>query len=361
MRKFLLLILVNLSILSSFAQPSGMINETFNLKSIEVGGLFLTPNGETPNLRFIELAGNYVLDADGIRNTLNAAASFNGNSVTFNDFGVTLHDCVEPNCYYENLYFYEILTTPNLESKTLTYTYSERNGYKYLSLRDSAYKWAHFSTQPAPVPDARLFQTWYLYMQEADLGDRVYFPGPNPPQIKIHQDFTYTGIEGCALINGDFILGNGDDIYEFFLQSRNYSTDESNCPPGPVGYAMWELNTDIGLGSRIYEGNDGNDYFEYESYAGFISFFCNALILSTPENNLSEFTFFPNPVQDILNFQSATSHFDAVIITDINGRIVLSVEKPASNEIDVSGLQSGMYFLNVQSSEGDTTKKFIKY
>ncbi|MGB3344695.1 MAG: T9SS type A sorting domain-containing protein [Aequorivita sp.] len=359
MKKSLLLIIANLSILASFAQPSGMINETFNLKFIETNDLFFTPNGEIPNLTFYELAGNYVLDADGIRNTLNAAASFNGNSVTFNDFGVTLNDCVEPNCYYENLYFYEILTNQNLESKTLTYIYNERNGYKYLSLRDSNYNWAYFSTEPALVPDARLFQTWYLYMAEVDLGDPILYTGPNPPQFTINQDFTYTGIEDCALISGDLILGNGED-YDFKLQSQNYQQDESNCPPGPVGYALYDLMfTNPPMGCTLYTGNDGIDYFQYETFAGFISYFSNQL-LSVSENSLSDLIVFPNPTQEKLILQSAANDLDAVYITDINGRVVISIKKLVSKEVDVSNLKSGMYFITITSSEGKITKKFIK-
>ncbi|WP_026451208.1 T9SS type A sorting domain-containing protein [Aequorivita capsosiphonis] len=359
MKKLILLVVTSFSIFSAFAQPVGMLNETFNLKSIETNDWFLTPNGENPSVAFYPLPGSHVLDADGIFNTLTAGANFSGNSVTLHSISVTLHDCIEPNCYYEDLYFYEILTNHNLESKILTYNYNERNGYKYLSLRDSDYNLALYSTEPAPVPDAMLFQTWYLYMTEADLGDPVFYPGPNPPQFTINPDFTYTGIEDCAIISGDLILGNGGD-YEFKLQSQNYQQDESNCPPGPVEYTLYDLMyQNPTMGCTLYTGSDGIDYLQYETYAGFISYFSNQL-LSVNENNLSDLVIFPNPTQNKLIIQSATNNFHSVIITDIHGRIVISIKDVVSNEIDVSDLKLGMYFIRIESSEGNNTKKFIK-
>lgn len=359
MKKLLLFFIIIIPILSALAQPTGMVGETFNLKSIVKNNTYFTPNGESPNFTIYELPFSHVLDADGIKNTLNAAASFNGNTMTLNSFGITLQDCVEPNCYFEDLYFYEILTNQNLEPKTFTYYYSENNGYKYLRLTDAGNNWANFSTEPAPEPDTMLFQTWYLYRVDVDMGDPIFYTGPNPPQITINQDFTYTGIEDCALINGDFILGNGDGYYDFILQSRDYVTDETNCPPGSVDYAMLELEIGIPLGSSLYQGNDGNEYFKFETYPGFISSFRNVL-LSSPENNLSYSKIFPNPAQNTLLLQSSNNDIDSVYITAVNGRIIISIKKLTSNEIDISSLKAGMYFITIQSSEGEITKKFIK-
>ncbi|MCG2420564.1 T9SS type A sorting domain-containing protein, partial [Aequorivita sp. F47161] len=58
--------------------------------------------------------------------------------------------------------------------------------------------------------------------------------------------------------------------------------------------------------------------------------------------------------------QSETNNFDSVSIMDINGRIVIASEKLISNKIDISALKAGMYFITATTSEGKTTKKFIK-
>ncbi len=359
MKKFLLLFTFGFSVFASIAQPAGLLNETFNLKHIETDDLYFTPNGELPNLTIYDTSGDYFVEANGIFNVLNAEAIFSANTITLSGCSITLHSCVEPNCYYEDLYFYDILTTQTLESKTFTYSYWENNGYKYLSLIDTDFNWAYFSTEPAPVPDPRLFKTWYLYKTEADLEDPVYYPGPNPPQITINPDFTYTGIEGCATISGDLILGNGEG-YEFRLQSQNYLQDESNCPPGPVDYALFDLmHRNPPMGCILYYGTNGDELLEYETYGGFISYFSNQL-LATNENGLANLKIYPNPVQNKLILQSVTNDFDSVSIADLNGRIVHSSKNLVSNEIDISALRSGMYFITITSSEGNITKKFIK-
>lgn len=359
MKKILLFSTLICSIQFALAQPAGILDETFNLKSIRVNDTYLTPNDENPNFTIHENAGSYTVEANGIENIFSSGATFDGNTITFQNPGTTSEDCNGSNCYFEDLYFYDVLTNQNLESKTLTFNYHESNGIKTLSLRDADYNVASFSTESQPEPNPLLFQTWYLYMTVGDLGDPVFYNGPNPPQIKINQDFTYTGLEGCATISGDFILGAAEN-YDFLLQSQNYMTDESNCPPGNVVYSMYDLPYNYPLGCILYEGNDGIDYFQYETYPGFISYFRNALILSTPENSLAALKIFPNPVENKLIIQSPINNFDSVSITDINGRIVKSLKNSISNEIEVSSLKSGIYFITITSSQGNITKKFIK-
>jgi hypothetical protein len=361
MKKLLLLFALGFSMQTSFAQPAGMLNETFNLKYIITNGTYYTPNGETPMLAFYELQNNYVLEAEGINNLLNAAASFNGNSLILNDYGITLNDCNEANCYYEDLYFYEILTTQSLESKTLTFNYNEYYGIKHLSIWDSENNWAYFSTEPPPQPNPLLFQTWYLYRVDEDMGNPIFYNGPNPPQFTVNPDFNYTGIEGCSLISGNFILADDPD-YEFLLQAKDYFQDTSNCPPGPVGYALIDLHDNGILHCDISTDSQGIDYLTYSASTVFSYSFRNELILSTPENNLSDLTIFPNPAQNKLIIQSTNNDFASVSISDINGRIINSIKNLTSSEIDVSALNSGMYFITITSSpEGRITKKFIKY
>ncbi len=358
MKKLFLLFVSFLCIHNTFSQPAGLLNETFRLKSLYIGNDYLTPNDENPTISISDQSGDYSVVANGITNTLSAEATFSGNSITIYTISVTPGDCTALTCYYEDLYFYDLLTTVNLNSKTFTYYYSESNGFKFLRLRDANNNWAHYSTEPVPVANPMLFQTWYLFMTQGDLGDPVFYTGPNPPQITINPDFTYTGIESCVTISGDFILGIGYS-YDFLLQPQNYMQDESNCLPGEAEYTLFELQTGFLLDSSVYEGNDGNDYLQWEYAPGFLSYFTNVL-LSTPENSLADLKIYPNPAQNKLFIQSATNDFDSVSISDINGRIINSLKNLVSNEIDVSALNSGMYFITIISSEGKITKKFIK-
>lgn len=71
---------------------------------------------------------------------------------------------------------------------------------------------------------------------------------------------------------------------------------------------------------------------------------------------------YPNPATSIVNLSSKDSlTFENVTIVDVNGRSVQTfVVNQTQTQINVSDLTSGIYFLNIETNEGSTVKKFIK-
>ncbi len=85
-------------------------------------------------------------------------------------------------------------------------------------------------------------------------------------------------------------------------------------------------------------------------------------LLST--NNLLEiankFQVYPNPVNDILNIKTDINQkINALILSDINGREIVNQTSNLEN-INVSEMQNGIYFLKIYSDNGIFTKKIIK-
>jgi heat shock protein HslJ len=360
MKKYIPFFVITLCVTLSVAQNPGLIDETFNLEYLDLDDYYYTPNGENSTITFTE-NGTITFETFGIENTITGEAVFNGDTVTFQNMVVTIENCTESTCYYEDKYFYDFLTTASLEDRSFTYYYSQHSdGTKYFSLNGDNFKKARFSNRSTPVPNPILFQTWYLYQQDIDLGPSTYFTGPNPPQITIQPDFTYTGIEGCSQINGDLILANpNNDIYDFTLQAQNYFQDTTNCPPGPVGYTLYELHDNGVLNSQVYSGNDGVDYFWYEMVPGFLSHFRNVLILSTPENIAPIFSLYPNPTIDIISVETSEK-LNTIAILDTTGRIVLENKAITNNTINVSSLKTGVYFIKIFTLQGSAVKRFIK-
>ncbi|WP_323786898.1 T9SS type A sorting domain-containing protein [Psychroserpens sp.] len=69
---------------------------------------------------------------------------------------------------------------------------------------------------------------------------------------------------------------------------------------------------------------------------------------------------FPNPTRTILNVKSSNSNtFKSIQVLDLNGRTVLNI-KDNYNTIDVSNLQLGLYILNIETTNGYISKRFIK-
>lgn len=92
--------------------------------------------------------------------------------------------------------------------------------------------------------------------------------------------------------------------------------------------------------------------------------FASATSLSANDFDKSNILVYPNPVNDFVNISNDNSfEIKKVEITDINGRtiktIVLDIPSQELN-IDVADLSSGIYFLVINTAEGNAVKKFIK-
>jgi len=87
----------------------------------------------------------------------------------------------------------------------------------------------------------------------------------------------------------------------------------------------------------------------------------NTTTLSTPNFELSKLSVFPNPTNNTLNFNigDSTSISDISII-DVTGKVFKAKFDLNTKTIDVSDLQSGVYFVRFASEGQSLTKKFIK-
>ena len=84
-------------------------------------------------------------------------------------------------------------------------------------------------------------------------------------------------------------------------------------------------------------------------------------LLSTPEFNETNFRIFPNPVNGNILYYTADESLTVTVI-DVLGKVVFQKQKAAEdNQIDVSRLKSGVYFVRFTSHTGaKITKKLIK-
>ncbi|MFN3753279.1 T9SS type A sorting domain-containing protein [Flavobacterium sp.] len=85
--------------------------------------------------------------------------------------------------------------------------------------------------------------------------------------------------------------------------------------------------------------------------------------LGVNESFANKFSTYPNPVD---NTVSISNNYNILLtdisITDVNGRTVktLRVNNLSQVEINVSDLNSGVYFMNINTDSGKAVKKFIK-
>ena len=72
------------------------------------------------------------------------------------------------------------------------------------------------------------------------------------------------------------------------------------------------------------------------------------------------FTIYPNPTNSFVNWTNSTK-MDQVVVNDSNGKQLLKLTQPTSNNIDLSAFTNGLYFINFyQNDKTVFTKKIIK-
>jgi hypothetical protein len=79
------------------------------------------------------------------------------------------------------------------------------------------------------------------------------------------------------------------------------------------------------------------------------------------EENSTTFNIYPNPVNDRL-FVEAEAKIEEVVIYDIFGRqqVTVTTSLQGNLSIDLSDLNSGIYFVKVKTENGEIAKRFIK-
>ena len=69
---------------------------------------------------------------------------------------------------------------------------------------------------------------------------------------------------------------------------------------------------------------------------------------------------YPNPTANQLNFSVQGMDNTVVTIVDMNGKLVLSTTVSSANSIDVSSLNTGVYFAQFEIDQRQVSYKFVK-
>jgi mannan endo-1,4-beta-mannosidase len=130
--------------------------------------------------------------------------------------------------------------------------------------------------------------------------------------------------------------------------TRNMTENDPGYPPSPIDGLFSTLTT---YGQLIVNNAD----FGLANHAEKAEFSC-PLGIETIENKVNVY---PNPVNSVLNISIDQAYQTlGIAITDINGRIAL-VEHELQ-QIDVSGLNKGIYFVQVSIDGKETIFKVVK-
>ncbi|HIB49219.1 MAG TPA: T9SS type A sorting domain-containing protein [Flavobacteriaceae bacterium] len=131
---------------------------------------------------------------------------------------------------------------------------------------------------------------------------------------------------------------------------------------------MSSLNVHFGLGAAttvetitinwpngtvdVFEDVDANQTVVYTQG--------ESVVLGLTDVSATTVNIYPNPTASELNFSMAGMEGTAVSVVDVNGKLVMNTNISASNSIDVTRLQSGVYFVQFEIENEAQSIKFIK-
>ena len=117
----------------------------------------------------------------------------------------------------------------------------------------------------------------------------------------------------------------------------------------------------LAVGSSF--SNSANIYFDYNSAIITNEYVSTIQALSSEDFDFKNyFTVYPNPVESILNISRNNNILiNNIAIYNVLGQLVISIPNAESvQNIDVSKLSEGQYFIVIKTDKGISNTKFIK-
>ncbi|MCG2611581.1 T9SS type A sorting domain-containing protein [Flavobacterium sp. SM15] len=126
-------------------------------------------------------------------------------------------------------------------------------------------------------------------------------------------------------------------------------------------FVEYTLDLDAYQGQNIYIGIHciSEDQFGFM----FDDFKVTRDALSTSDFVSSKLAVYPNPANNVVSISNQSNvQINKVSVTDVNGRVVktMNFDSVADARVNVSDLNTGVYFLNIDTNEGTATKKIVK-
>lgn len=159
--------------------------------------------------------------------------------------------------------------------------------------------------------------------------------------------------------DGDFILTNLEYVFNRSATTSILDTDSDSIP----NYLDNDDDGDGVLTSLEDYNQDGNPANDDTNSNGMPDYLEFAVALGLEANTMNNsINLYPNPTSDILNIDNKTNEIILnVSVYSISGALIKEVKSTSTIEsISVSDLQTGMYFVKLNSNGNVKNYKFIK-
>ncbi|TSJ39942.1 choice-of-anchor I family protein [Fluviicola chungangensis] len=185
-----------------------------------------------------------------------------------------------------------------------------------------------------------------------------------PFNATIAGPYIVTGTDANGCVDSDTLV-----LALFALPNINLGADMTVCSNhfpvnlnGPGGYQAY--NWSNGASTQNTIGAQAGSYILTVTNNNGCQDKDTIMIFSDPclgldENQVPEYTIYPNPASNTVFVETTATNSEAVIYAS-NGQVLFTQQNTgATFTLDVSGLAEGMYWLKVSSSEGSVTKQLL--
>lgn len=170
------------------------------------------------------------------------------------------------------------------------------------------------------------------------------------------RDFFYYNRDNLVLINHDVTAGTPFPMFTINVGTPNSGilSIMANNDPMAADFSANGFPVANVYNASIDGGATQDYYGAIQSGVGSIDF----SLLSNPDAELTGISMYPNPANN--NFAITGLEQEAKVqIHDMNGKLILSKEQYTGGNIDVSQLQTGVYFVKIASDNKSTTEKLV--
>lgn len=160
----------------------------------------------------------------------------------------------------------------------------------------------------------------------------------------------------------DYVVTRTENDLEWYFDDINLPAEQDD-PEGSQGYVFFRIKPQAGYAVGDIIPNTAAIFFDFNAPVitnRFDSEFVEDA-LSIAEVEFSGFDMFPNPANDVLNIKLNNISNANLRVYDIQGKLVIerSISNEQNLEQNVSNLQSGMYFVKLNTSTKEMVKKLI--
>ncbi|RKE95153.1 T9SS type A sorting domain-containing protein [Ichthyenterobacterium magnum] len=148
-----------------------------------------------------------------------------------------------------------------------------------------------------------------------------------------------------------------------FIFNNIHLPDSTNDEPNSHGYIAYKIKpkSDVEVGDIFY--NTADIFFDFNP-AIVTNTVSTEIVnaLSVNEFEVKGFSIYPNPVNNTLTIEGKSA-LESIAVYDVNGRELNAIDienNQLQYLLDVSELSQGIYFIEVQSDNFKSSKKFIK-